>query len=676
MPPFPRSITQVPSTVHRADLFFTENSPNQHLNGAQQQSSTAYHSSRPYSHPRHSFSTPPSPETPSQSPLHRSRTAPPPVPPKPLSRPPPLPSVPEPFRRAERPPILPPPPLPPPPVSSVPDADEQSYIDAALELSKSERQAFLEKLNSQEEEELARALEESLRTTSNPVPGPSLAPSSPPRSSRSLPTEPIVNEPTPSSSPQSSSPQFPGDTGLFASLPARTSFIETPTSRSPSLLDDEALARQIAAEEEAEERGKRDNGSSDSTEDDEAFARRLAAEEDEELKEESRSTSIQEPTNLPPAYDEAVSRPPARPSLPVEPIVPRNNSNSSVSTNGTTTDSPPLMPLSPMRPVSSESPSLQSVHSGSDSLTPLRSLGSDKSLLEKNRWSTISSSSSSNSLPSKPDTPKPLDSPPINANQFVDIELLRGVSMAFAPPVISYHNEPMSTPPQVITLAYGRSPPLHVQGPNWRQLLKLMARLAGTRVEPTVEAMAQVKTDMRLRTVVQFFRPQLSSPEWRTILWFTIDHPISNQPQFRRYLQNDVEVLPFSYSLSACPTLLKDESDTPLSKKYTIPSTESLPYPVLPITFPNLALYLQAALDESRRYMNDSSSGFRKLAKMIDTCYPSLYEDDGQAGTESGRGVGKMFNRFIGRGNRNNKKGRGGNEDTYELVTPFVPEWG
>lgn len=114
-----------------------------------------------------------------------------------------------------------------------------------------------------------------------------------------------------------------------------------------------------------------------------------------------------------------------------------------------------------------------------------------------------------------------------------------------------------------------------------------------------------------------------------------------------------------------------------MSKSYVIPATESVPFPALPITFPNLAMYLQAALDDSRRYINDSSSGMRKLAKMMETCYPSSY-DGGSMEAPEPRTVSGLFKRVIGRGNKNAKKGRGGgNEDTYELVTPFVPdEWG
>lgn len=61
---------------------------------------------------------------------------------------------------------------------------------------------------------------------------------------------------------------------------------------------------------------------------------------------------------------------------------------------------------------------------------------------------------------------------------------------------------------------------------------------------------------------------------------------------------------------------------------------------------------------------------------MMDSCYPSLDRMD--SGEQSDRsGMGKLFRKAIGRGNKNNKHGRRTNEDTYELVTPFVPdEWG
>jgi hypothetical protein len=110
----------------------------------------------------------------------------------------------------------------------------------------------------------------------------------------------------------------------------------------------------------------------------------------------------------------------------------------------------------------------------------------------------------------------------INPNQFVEAGLLRGVckstlpsiypsfsqtilALGFTPPLISASSTVMSGPiPNVITLPFGKAPPFHIKATTWRHLLKLMARLSGTRIEPTVEAVAEAKEDLRLRTVIQF----------------------------------------------------------------------------------------------------------------------------------------------------------------------------
>ncbi|KAJ7228507.1 hypothetical protein GGX14DRAFT_413509 [Mycena pura] len=266
-----------------------------------------------------------------------------------------------------------------------------------------------------------------------------------------------------------------------------------------------------------------------------------------------------------------------------------------------------------------------------------------------------------------------------SANHYVDTDLLHGVcevsSIGFVAPSITPELVPMTGPmPNIISLPYGRCPPLHLQAPNWRHLLKLMARLSGTRIEPTVETMAVTRTShLHLRTVVQFVRPHHSATDWRTVLWFTIDHPVpSNMPNARKYTNGDVDVLPWSYTLSSLPAQLRDGSETLLSRYYTIPSTPNVPFPSLPISFPNMALYLHAALEESRRYMNDSSSGIRKLAKLVEMCYPTYVDSTGE--DEPSR-MGGLFKKVI-RGGRKDKarKGKGGNEDTYELVTPFVPD--
>lgn len=60
--------------------------------------------------------------------------------------------------------------------------------------------------------------------------------------------------------------------------------------------------------------------------------------------------------------------------------------------------------------------------------------------------------------------------------------------------------------PNVIALPYGRTLPFYIKAPSWRNLLKLMARLSGTHLEPTMEAIAVVKSEMKLRIVVSFVK--------------------------------------------------------------------------------------------------------------------------------------------------------------------------
>ncbi|KIY49357.1 hypothetical protein FISHEDRAFT_41824 [Fistulina hepatica ATCC 64428] len=179
----------------------------------------------------------------------------------------------------------------------------------------------------------------------------------------------------------------------------------------------------------------------------------------------------------------------------------------------------------------------------------------------------------------------------------------------------------------------------------------------------------------QLRTVVQFAKPHVSSSVWCTILWLSIDQEIPKQlpAHVRTKYAAGIDTLPWSYTQAAIPELLRHGHDTIISKYFTIPSSATVPYPDLPISFPNLALYLQAALDASRR--SPSDSGQRRLAKMIDFCYPTLrLEEDEPSGS-----VGGLFKKAFARGKlpKSGKKKRGINEDTYELVTPFVPdEWG
>jgi len=255
----------------------------------------------------------------------------------------------------------------------------------------------------------------------------------------------------------------------------------------------------------------------------------------------------------------------------------------------------------------------------------------------------------------------------------VEPELLYGVSFGFHLPPME--NLEMRGPlPNIISLPYGKSPPLHIRAPSWRQLLKLMAKLSATQVEPALDAVAVTKGELQLRTVVQFFKLHQNASDWRTIIYLTIDHPAPAE-----YRSADVNVLPYSYSLSTLPALLRDGPESRISKYYTIPATARTPLPKLPISMPSMAMYLTSALEDSRRALSDSTSGLRRLAKMIDQFYPSqpsrgtVGDDEPEVRRRGGRG---FIERLMGRTTRPQAQG-GLNADVYDLVTPFVPdEWG
>ncbi|KAF7307777.1 hypothetical protein MKEN_01137800 [Mycena kentingensis (nom. inval.)] len=238
--------------------------------------------------------------------------------------------------------------------------------------------------------------------------------------------------------------------------------------------------------------------------------------------------------------------------------------------------------------------------------------------------------------------PEAKESHSTSDNQFLDADLLRGVcELHFPASSIRAHvllaigfNTPSLTAqpvhmqgaiPNVISLPYGACPPLHLNALSWPHLLKVMAKFSDTRFEAAAEASALARSSqMRLRTVVQFIRLR-PSDDWRTVLWITIDHPVpASAANSKIYTGNNVDVLPWSYTLSSLPTLFRDSTDTE-SQCYTIPETANVPFPVLPITFPDMAVYLQAALNESRRAADENEGGMGKLSKMVASCYPSAF---------------------------------------------------
>jgi hypothetical protein len=91
---------------------------------------------------------------------------------------------------------------------------------------------------------------------------------------------------------------------------------------------------------------------------------------------------------------------------------------------------------------------------------------------------------------------------------------------------------------------------------------------------------------------------------------------------------------------------------------------------------PDMAMYLAAALEDSRRSRGDSSIGLRRLTKMIKQFYPNqrarVAADEEEEPRRRGRA---LIGRLMGRPSRSSQGG-GHNADMYDVVTPFVSEWG
>ena len=177
----------------------------------------------------------------------------------------------------------------------------------------------------------------------------------------------------------------------------------------------------------------------------------------------------------------------------------------------------------------------------------------------------------------------------------------------------------------------------------------------------------------------RFLQVHQSSSIWNIILYLTVDYPVPlSQPNSFKYTNGDVNTLPYSYTLSTLPTLLRDVSDSEIARTYTVPATESTPYPKLPIELPKLAMYLQAVLEDSRKALNDSSSGLRKLARMVDGLNPQDHNGTVHVlGPEAGVERRGFIKKALGLGKTSRDKSRGGNADTYDLITPFrLDNWG
>ena len=93
---------------------------------------------------------------------------------------------------------------------------------------------------------------------------------------------------------------------------------------------------------------------------------------------------------------------------------------------------------------------------------------------------------------------------------------------------------------------------------------------------------------------------------------------------------------------------------------------------------PDMARYLAAAKEDSQRARGDSSIGLRRLSKMINQFYPNqrarvAADEEEEEPRRRGRA---LIGRLMGRPSKPSSQGGGHNADMYDVVTPFVSEWG
>ncbi|EJT97976.1 hypothetical protein DACRYDRAFT_111492 [Dacryopinax primogenitus] len=201
------------------------------------------------------------------------------------------------------------------------------------------------------------------------------------------------------------------------------------------------------------------------------------------------------------------------------------------------------------------------------------------------------------------------------------------------------HQEPMLFPDLVLLETVS---PLYISANTYRALLRALAHFGSVRVEAPPNLIATVKTVVQTNTVVQFSRLNAQSRDWRCILHLEV-HPSQQgvQPSGGR---------------GTAPSSIKARSNA-LNTVITLPQ----PSPVLPFTLSSLADYLRKALSDSRSASSDSGKALHRAVVQSD---PEEAAKNADAPTRQGLlgvfGLGK------------NVKRTDLNEDTYDLVTPFI----
>ncbi|KAG8814891.1 hypothetical protein FRC17_000935 [Serendipita sp. 399] len=202
-------------------------------------------------------------------------------------------------------------------------------------------------------------------------------------------------------------------------------------------------------------------------------------------------------------------------------------------------------------------------------------------------------------------TPPPLSTVTPPGISFPNSDSFSGILHGYGRPISGDQPLPTATPLQeVVKMEPEPSPPFFIVAQTWKDLIKFIASQSNTRVEPSASALAREKQGPpNLRVVLHFIR--LSNGGDRIIMYLAVQSIV---PPPEDYPVTDTSVVPY---LFPAPEPGRPLESLPESRIYSIPTK---PLPQLPISLPNLAPYLQAALDESSR-SRDSRSRLQKLVQ-------------------------------------------------------------
>ncbi|KAG8943626.1 hypothetical protein FRC03_002418 [Tulasnella sp. 419] len=308
-----------------------------------------------------------------------------------------------------------------------------------------------------------------------------------------------------------------------------------------------------------------------------------------------------------------------------------------------------------------------------------------------------------------PPPPSQPDTSPGGNTIFLDSSYMENVSFGHFAPELTQHLLPTPSGfPSKIVLHPEQA--YHIRAPSWKGLLRLLAALGDTTLEPSPEAFDKIQipshqTSLNLRIILHFHKNKYG-PDWTVIVWLDLDRGLPNIETYK-YTRGDTTMLPFNHRVpewtlgNAGQLAINSTGDITSSMTsifYVLPN----PFAGLPMPVSNLAAVLTTALMDSKKAMHlptsnngagsnaaspfDPIASQRRLYKAVEKCFPQGKKGKVTAGVIEGKeeevkivgkkgGMTRWMSNVVGVVTRPKevKGGQHGNDDTYvELITPYT----